>query len=583
MPRRITILMMAAAVIVAGALLWRAGPFARREGRTRAWPQPAESAGDPGEVSSALLTVEVVSSTTLRPLPGAVVRLTGTAGERRVVVDAGTTSDEGRVALRFGRERDLLASAQAAGHVGAHAAPRAGEATLRLTLSPVGRIEGRVLSPAGEGIAGGVEVTLPGEAFEGLLKMLPEERPADRVLQVRSRPDGLFRLDALPAAAGYRLRAGAPGCSIAERTITLPAGGVAQVEIRLRSTGALCGRLLSRDGAPLGGAAIRLYAAGENGFAQAGAVRTDDEGRFRFVDAGEGRVIVQAEHRAPSRLTFAAATAEVRAAETTDVGDLRPGASRLLVRTALARGAPQPAGDGVRIVVFVAAPKGSSIPFASTSFRSTIGAEVEYVGLPEGRQEIRVVPEGGLLETEATETQGEEVTVLLGVPPPPAGVVIHLPPSQARRAVLLLGRDRELLGRYADLDGRTTPVRFSSVPGGVRGEVWVLEAGRYASVAFDSGTPVQMADAEFRPGFTLGGRVGGSGAPSEVCLAFAGNVREAILGMKPDGEGFFRFPALPPNTLLDLFVESGGRAGPARLVKTGEAGGADETLLLERP
>ncbi len=131
----------------------------------------------------------------------------------------------------------------------------AGSATVR--LQPAAAVEGRVLSPAGEGMESLRVYAEPVyEGIEGVEDWSPPE-----VSSVLSGPGGRFRLDRL-GAGGYRLRVSAWPAFAPARPVEVR-GGATGVELRLRAAVAASIRVLDPEGRPLEGAAVDADASGE--------------------------------------------------------------------------------------------------------------------------------------------------------------------------------------------------------------------------------------------------------------------------------------------------------------------------------
>lgn len=134
---------------------------------------------------------------------------------------------------------------------------------LRIELQGVGAVSGIVKGAGGpvEGAVINAATIEGGGGRRGMMAMM--QGPAGPPPEVRSGPDGRFRLDGLTPGRA-RLTTHRDGSSLGDtQTVDIPEGGVAQVEVTLRDEGVLTGRVVTKSGAPLKApAAVRAMPSG---------------------------------------------------------------------------------------------------------------------------------------------------------------------------------------------------------------------------------------------------------------------------------------------------------------------------------
>lgn len=597
--RRFALLLLVAAALAAGALLLRAG-------RTSRASRPAireEPAGEGAEESarsgrlplprapSATFEVVVRSRTTQEPIPGAVVERSTFEGQRRETAPPLETDASGRVALPPVPGRaELLVLAR--GFVGAAVECAAGEERALVGLEPLGAAEVLLRGSGGEPARGRVQLVPPPPAGAARLLLHPAEAWPDDALAGETGPDGVARFPLLPPAAGWEVRAVAPGCAIAERRFALEPGGVARVEVALLGAVTIRGRALSASGAPLEGAEMRLFQKIGADWEQRALADAGPDGGFAFTAALEGSGVVQGEWRRPEGLVLVATPVAIRAGGSIDLGDLRPGAG---VVELTVRGAPEPpdASPGVRVVLFLAAdPAFGAVPFASTAIRASIGSTLRYEGIPAGRVQATVVPDESRwsVAKERRRFDGGFLAMEVALAPPVDSptLEVELPSGGGVRTAILLGEEG-VRGNHRDVPRARTPLLFSGLREEEAGEIWVFEEGRFASAPFRLGGArgrVTIDAGRFVAGASVGGRVRGARPRAEVlaCRPDAPDpLGGAFLRGALDRGGRYRLSGLPPETLVELRVRSGDRFGPGRVVRTPSSGEVDETVDLEGP
>lgn len=209
--------------------------------------------------------------------------------------------------LRIRGHGDDGASAQRVPRVNAVVAPRATPG-LAATTEPSGEgghragvIEGVVVEPAGEAVAGSVValvVAAPYEQMEDTTALRPRAT-------VHTSEDGTFRFSDVPPGS-YLLTATANGWAPAELAqLALPPGGSARnIALILAAGGArLWGTVGDAGGGAIGGAAVRALALGAGGRPQGTrtfVVLADSGGRYELrLPRGSFRVVADAEGYAP--------------------------------------------------------------------------------------------------------------------------------------------------------------------------------------------------------------------------------------------------------------------------------------------
>jgi hypothetical protein len=588
--RRRFLLLVACLALAAGALLERAGR-SPRDPR----PSPRGPVADPdADVSrpapgGGRFEVEVRSGATGLALPGARLSLEGFDGERYLPLASAVTGEDGRAALP-----DLRGTLRvsAPGHLGAIV--ESGDASGRrlLTLEPLGAIEVVVRDLGGSPREAAVELVLPVAAGPSLLRMAEEDRPPDPTLRGRTDAAGVLLAGGLPPAEGYLVRAGAEGCSLAEASVAVVAGRTTRVELRLLPAAALVGRVVSSAGRPLDGAEVRLFHRIGSDWEQTGLLLSGASGEFRFETPKAGAAFVQAEHRTEGAVAFAGASVTVEPGRTTDAGELRVAEGTLLLRVLAPPTAAPAAAAEVKIVLFVAGGRRpGGIPFASTSLRSRAGGAVRYEGLPPGRLQILVSPDEPSFAPARVERPHrgggvEEIEIVLEPRREPVLLGVALPGIAGRRSVFLVSEGRPVAG-FRDIEGSLTPLRFRPPPESSSGEVWTLEADRFARTPYaisGSSGRVEVLPGHFVPAAAIGGRVRAAATTVLIGLPGARDAGHgAIAEATPDAAGRFRAGGLPPETLLEIAVRAGDRLGPARIFRTPGPGDVDETMELDPP
>ena len=195
-----------------------------------------------------------------------------TAGEHTLRLDGPFGADlETQIAVREGAEPDPV----------------------ELILPALSSVEGRVVGPTGEPLAGaGIRLTV----VRGM------DAP-----ETRSDGDGLFRLDRLPAKTPLELGIERPEASPdLVRGVRLPIAGLDAGEsrvlgdLRLGAGGVIAGRVLGEEQQPLVGASVRWNAvAGSNRVGPAGSesVSTGAGGEFRLEGLAPGAFVLDARQK----------------------------------------------------------------------------------------------------------------------------------------------------------------------------------------------------------------------------------------------------------------------------------------------
>lgn len=210
----------------------------------------------------------------------------------------------GRFAVEFAHGR-LFLGAELAGHAPSPLQSVHGDREPELVLGGIGAVLlGKVVDTAGRAIAGAsVQVGPPLHGREkhatgGHLELPPTLR------RVVSDARGEFALrDLAVGTLGVDVRA--PGHAAWHRYVELRAATTSTVQCELSAGQALLGRVVDREGRPVGGARVSLGGSG-------GEVRTtDDDGRFgyRYVEPGPQRLMVRGAELATLYLERAQAAA----------------------------------------------------------------------------------------------------------------------------------------------------------------------------------------------------------------------------------------------------------------------------------
>jgi len=595
--RRWSFLAVAAAALVVAAA-WLLDETRERAARAPAPGAPsAGRAGDGRAEGERRLAVEVVSEPGGTPLAGAEVALNvATRGARSVVATARTGAD-GRAELGDAGGSAPLVEARAPGHVGASLEPPPGTSSVRLSLRRLASIAGAVRDTADHPVAATAVLSLPPAARGAFAHMLPEEAPASGVLASRADETGRFAFAALPPADGYRIRVHA-GSTLAEeeRSLDLPPGACVSAEFVLRVAGGITGRFVSRAGAPLADAEVRVFRRDGAGWRQGHGTRSDAEGRFRFGGVQPGSVLVEAEHHDGALVSFAGASVAVEAERVADVGDLvpAPGELELLVLPG-ARAPPDPV-PGVKVAILVVSRRtDSELPFASVGLRTSLGRPLTVAGLPEGELQVTAASsDPGLGRGEhrgwwSPATTPTRVEIVLDRAKAAAAVTVDLDGCGPLFGLALLV-DGDVVGRFHPLPAGPLPsATFGKVAPGRPAEVWALARDAFRRVPvppLEPGAKVTVRPGPPEPACRFAGVVRRPAAGQRVLLCLPGSDwprGAAILDAAVEPSGRFRLEGVPPSRAFELCVAEGDRTGAVRLVQAPDPGGSVETLDLDAP
>lgn len=335
--RRLVLAAVAAVLVAAGLLLFRATPATKEsaapeptaQGEARlpgpkalrpVFQQPAVrlvppvAKAPPGEHPNGAFEGRVVSAVTGKGLPRAQLTFAHAEGVASVTsAPDGTFRFEPNVAGRWS-----LAAATAEGHL--PFAPEWGQSPVLLdarpgevvrgitvALSPADALEGRVLDSQGGRPVEGADITVLGGGA-GATTLVPLAN------RFRSGPDGTFRFTAPEEAI---VEARHEGFATARARVDYSVRVSRKLTIRLEPAGA---RMLAIDGvvedqrgSPAEGAAVSAVAKGRFGEPPATA-RADVEGRFRLQDLRGGTWVLTATRpgSAPASLEVAAGASGVR-------------------------------------------------------------------------------------------------------------------------------------------------------------------------------------------------------------------------------------------------------------------------------
>jgi len=395
---------------------------------------------------------------------------------------------------------------------------------------------------------------------------------------VEAKTDALGRFELSVPAGGALLLAEAEGLAPSEAEwMRLPAGEARELVLQVRQPTTLRGRVLTADGSPAAGASVSV-SEGRGPGARGEPVLADDEGRFEFLELGEGlyRVtaaldgyVSESQDSVPVSLEQGGEVDFALAAAGRIVGSLRkPDGTPL----AGAHVFPQLSGRGARGV------------------RTDDEGQFQLEGLPEGELELFVRSEDyGHTARETVVVQaGASIAldVVVREGPKIKGV---LRDSEGEPLADLVVRARSEEGEVrregkTDADGRYTVANL--YPG--RYTVSVSAGRRRAGLIereLDVGEVDLVLDLVVPSGGTLQGRVvGPDGAPIAEASVYA-IVEEDYRGQaQTDAEGVFALADLPADTYR-LFV----RVGEDRLVgsieqihvRQGEA--REDVVVVARP
>jgi protocatechuate 3,4-dioxygenase beta subunit len=255
-----------------------------------------------------------------RPAAGVLVRFEGRAVSRWA-----ETSKDGSFRLTDLPEGAgvLIANGGAAGlaEVRGLELPRADPQPLRVTLTPAGALEGRVVDAS---------------SGRGLARVKVTTRAGSDVFVTRSGPDGSYRFQGL-ARGRYRVAADEPRyVPFVRDGIVLWPGETERADLPLVAGAAISGQVVDEDGRPVAGARGQLAIGGESGVAAfVREMRTGGDA-YTFRTAADGSF--KASRLRPGngqRLTVTHAEHE---RQTVGGLDLAPGATLSRVRVVLRRG-----------------------------------------------------------------------------------------------------------------------------------------------------------------------------------------------------------------------------------------------------
>jgi protocatechuate 3,4-dioxygenase beta subunit len=265
----------------------------------------AELAWEEAEADGRTLRVRVLEPDG-SPSPGAAVDVRAGEGGRRFAMVT-PADEEGRAEVTgpegAAEAAGLVVTARNGGRSGAVPGVRPGGGEVVVRLRPAAGVRGRVVRADGQPVQGFLLQVRTGDTpgpllpagreFAGATFSLPDV-PAEPATLVASTPDGLR----------------------GELPLALAPGQQREVEVVLRGTAGLVGRILDASGAPLAGAVVAVEGAeGPGGFQE-----TDAAGRFRFerLPPGERRVLM---HNGP--MARAERRVQLVEGQAADLGEVR--------------------------------------------------------------------------------------------------------------------------------------------------------------------------------------------------------------------------------------------------------------------
>ncbi|MEE8468380.1 MAG: carboxypeptidase-like regulatory domain-containing protein, partial [Planctomycetota bacterium] len=172
-----------------------------------------------------------------------------------------------------------------------------------------GRIEGRVVDGGGAAVAG-AQVLVDEDGWLAS-PTLPGGRTVTGPAPRRALTDEAGRFEVVYVGLGAQeIQVRAPGFSPARRALEVGARGVVEIEIRLRETGRITGRVTAGGGRPVHLASV--FTEPRYTFGSVSTV-TDAEGHYELADLPAGEILVGAQHAA---LGAAQATLDLAVGET---------------------------------------------------------------------------------------------------------------------------------------------------------------------------------------------------------------------------------------------------------------------------